>query len=144
MTSLQDQLCDELGVVFEMASDAGFDSELFIRAFMTGKTAERLDNKWHQINYCGELHTFENFERDNPGFPEGVAWKRDIMHWIGYIYRCWHFMTGEASREIVEIAPPTVMADNYHYLHTLDPEWAVERLLADAGRPLPVDTPVAG
>lgn len=137
MTSLQYQLCDELAAVFEKSSDLDYNSELFIQTFMNSETAKRLDNKYHQINYCGEAHTFENFERDHPNFPKGNVWKRDIMHWIGYIYRYWHFMTDEPSSEIVKIAPPTTMADNYHYLHTLDPEWAVERLLADTKGPKP-------
>lgn len=50
------------------------------------------------------------------------------MYWAGYVYRYWHYVTGESSREIYRQAPAKTMNVNYLMFHTMDPEMAVEDL----------------
>ena len=50
------------------------------------------------------------------------------MYWSGYLYRYWHFLTGERSAEIYEQASARRMAQCYAGFHTLDPAMAVEDL----------------
>ena len=35
------------------------------------------------------------------------------LYWIGYLYRYWHYYTGESSREIYRQAPVCTMKRNY-------------------------------
>ena len=51
-----------------------------------------------------------------------------VMYWAGYVYRYWHYVTGESSREIYRQAPAKTMNVNYLMFHTMDPEMAVEDL----------------
>lgn len=44
------------------------------------------------------------------------------------MYRYWHYVTGESSREIYRQAPAKTMNVNYLMFHTMDPEIAVEDL----------------
>ena len=44
------------------------------------------------------------------------------------MYRYWHYVTGESSREIYRQAPAKTMNVNYLMFHTMDPEMAVEDL----------------
>ena len=41
------------------------------------------------------------------------------------VYRYWHYVTGESSREIYRQAPAKTMNVNYLMFHTMDPEMAV-------------------
>lgn len=62
--------------------------------------------------FSGELEVVEGI-RNNGG---------------GYVYRYWHYVTGESSREIYRQAPAKTMNVNYLMFHTMDPEMAVEDL----------------
>lgn len=43
-----------------------------------------------------------------------------VMYWAGYVYRYWHYVTGESSREIYRQAPAKTMNVNYLMFHTMD------------------------
>ena len=58
----------------------------------------------------------------------GEPFDREIMYWIGYLYRYWHYYTKESSRVIVKQAPPKTMAENYLTIHTMDPKMAIDEL----------------
>lgn len=57
-----------------------------------------------------------------------------VMYWVGYVYRYWHYVTGESSREIYRQAPTKTMNVNYLMFHTMDPEMAVEDLKKSTGK----------
>ena len=50
------------------------------------------------------------------------------MYWIGYIYRYWHYYTGETSKQIYAIADAELMAESWLGFHTLDVEMAIDNL----------------
>ena len=47
---------------------------------------------------------------------------------MGYIYRYWHFYTGESSKEIYKQANAELMNALYLAYHTMSPEMAIDRL----------------
>ena len=51
-----------------------------------------------------------------------------LIYWIGYFYRYWHYVTGESSKEIYKQAPVKVMWQNYERLYMMTPEEAIEIL----------------
>ena len=53
---------------------------------------------------------------------------KDVIYWIGYIYRYWHYYTKESSKVIYNQAPMETMKRNYLMFHTMDPEVAIEDL----------------
>ena len=46
----------------------------------------------------------------------------------GYLYRYWHYHTGESSAKIFKQAPVATMKRNYMMFHTMDPVLAIENL----------------
>ena len=58
----------------------------------------------------------------------GEVYSEELIYWIGYIYRYWHYVTGESSKEIYKQAPVETMKRNYLMFHTMAPELAIEDL----------------
>ncbi|MBP5729920.1 MAG: hypothetical protein J6X19_01835 [Clostridia bacterium] len=61
-------------------------------------------------------------------FGTGDVYDRDTLYWIGYVYRYWHFYTGESSTKILRQAPVDTMKRTSMMFHTMDPSLAVEKL----------------
>ena len=60
--------------------------------------------------------------------PGEKVYDKETLFWSGYLYRFWHFTTGEDSREIYKQAPAETMNRNWLIFHTLAPEVAIEDL----------------
>ena len=64
----------------------------------------------------------------------GISWlksevySKDVMYWIEYIYRYWHYYTEESSKVIFKQAPVETMKRNYLMFHTMASEVAIEDL----------------
>ncbi|MCD8018687.1 MAG: CRISPR-associated helicase Cas3' [Clostridiales bacterium] len=58
----------------------------------------------------------------------GKSFPREIMYWIGYVYRYWHYYSGESSWEIYKIADAGTMEKCWLGFHTLDVEMAIDDL----------------
>lgn len=59
---------------------------------------------------------------------KGEVYSKDVIYWIGYIYRYWHYYTEESSKAIYKQAPVETMKRNYLMFHTMAPEVAIEDL----------------
>lgn len=130
--SLQFQLCDIQGRLFELALRQGYDSKTFIFKFMTSKAAAALDDVYDRLQWAGEEYILEELNDEIGGLPRSDnLYHNEMMFWTGYIYRYWHYYTGESSAEIVKIAPPEVMALCWLGYHTLDCSMAIDRLKED-------------
>ncbi|MBO4572770.1 MAG: hypothetical protein J5762_03270 [Clostridia bacterium] len=53
---------------------------------------------------------------------------KEVLFWIGYVYRYRHFYTKEESCKIYKQAPFETMSVNYFIFHTLDVEMAIDDL----------------
>lgn len=52
----------------------------------------------------------------------------DVMYWIGYTYRFWHYYKKEKSKNIYKIADAKRMAECYLAFHTMDVKMAIDNL----------------
>ena len=52
----------------------------------------------------------------------GEVYSDELIYWIGYIYRYWHYATGESSKEIYKQTLVKVMKQNYARLYMMTPE----------------------
>lgn len=128
--SLRLALCETQGRLFELSAKYGFDSETFIRAYMTSPVSADMDKSFHHMQWAGEGYIMErmmNELRDQLSKGEEI-YGIETLHWMGYLYRHWHFQTGEKSTAIYKQAPAKVMRNVYPMYHTMDPDMAVERL----------------
>lgn len=130
MDELQLKLCDIQGRLFELSADKGYTSSAFVKAFMTSETAKDLDSKYNRMQWAGEEYILEEIssaagEELTTG---GEIYPKDVLYWIGYIYRYWHFYNGEDSAKIYKQATVETMNRNYLMFHTLAPEASIEDL----------------
>ena len=127
MNELQLKMCDIQGRLFELSGANGYDSVTFIKAFMTGEVAKGLDSKFNRMQWAGEEYVLEELLSEKE-ITSGETIDREMLYWSGYLYRYWHFYTGESSKEIYKQAPIKTMKVVYLMYHTMSPEMAIDRL----------------
>ena len=128
MNELEFKLCDIQGRLFELSGAKGYDSATFIKAFMTSEVAKGLDSKFNRMQWAGEEYLLAELAETVGLTKNGNVFDREALYWSGYLYRFWHFFTGEDSKEIYKQAPAETMNRNWLIFHTLAPEVAIEDL----------------
>ena len=128
MNELQLKMCDIQGRLFELSGVVGYDSATFIKAFMTSEVARGLDSKFNRMQWAGEEYLLAEIADTAELTKGGTVYDKEALYWAGYLYRFWHFTTGEESREIYRQAPAETMRRNFLIFHTLAPEAAIEDL----------------
>ena len=130
MNELQLKLCDIQGRLFELSAEKKYNSAAFIKAFMTSDTAKELDSTYNRMQWAGEEYLLEEVASvaGESLTRSGEIFSADVLYWIGYIYRYWHYYNGEDSAKIYKQAPVQTMKRNYMMFHTMDPELAIEDL----------------
>ena len=121
--------------VFERADKAGYDMEAFAAAFMASEAAEGLDADYDRMQWAGEEYILQEVV-ESAGLtkvPASDDVSAEALFWAGYLYRYWHFVTGETGRQIYAQAPIDVLLDVYPGMHALSPEMAIEDLKVRAG-----------
>ena len=128
--SLQSALSDMQGQLFEMSVKQGLDSESFTKAFMQSEIAKELDLPFHHLQWAGKEYIMDRILDELKGKCRkgGIIYDAETMYWTGYVYRRWHFYTGETSKEIYRQAPAEMMRICYLPFHTESVEMAVDRL----------------
>ena len=136
LNHFQLQQCKIQAKVFALLYGRGYEPAEFVPAFMASKAAAGMDATFHRFQWVGEEYLAEEVvdacklvPRDDAGEESAEA-----IFWAGYLYRYWHFVTGEASKEIYPQAPINVLLDVYPGFHALDPEVAVTDLKALAAK----------
>lgn len=128
MNELQLKMCDIQGRLFELSGVKGYDSIPFVKAFMTGDVAKGLDSKFNRMQWAGEEYLLAELA-ENAQLPTGgTVYDQEVLYWTGYLYRFWHYTTGEDSKEIYKQASAETMSRNWLIFHTLAPEIAIDDL----------------
>ena len=130
MNELQLKLCDIQGRLFELSAEKKYNSAASIKAFMMSDTAKELDSKYNRMQWAGEEYLLEEVASvaGESLTRNGEIFSADVLYWIGYIYRYWHYYNGEDSAKIYKQAPAQTMKRNYMIFHTMDPVLAIEDL----------------
>ena len=130
MNELQLKLCDIQGRLFELSAEKKYNSAAFIKAFMMSDTAKELDSKYNRMQWAGEEYLLEEVASvaGKSLTRNGEIFSADVLYWIGYIYRYWHYYNGEDSAKIYKQAAAQTMKRNYMIFHTMDPVLAIEDL----------------
>ena len=115
MDELQLKLCDIQGRLFELSAEKKYNSAAFVKAFMTSDTAKALDSEYNRMQWAGEEYLLEEIVSAAGDLltADGEIYDTDILYWIGYIYRYWHYYSGEDSAKIYKQAPVETMKRNY-------------------------------
>lgn len=130
MDELQLKLCDIQGRLFELSADNKYDSADFVKEFMLSQTAKDLDKKYNRMQWAGEEYLLEEIVSaagDKIGKNDRI-YSKNVLYWMGYIYRYWHYYTDEDSAGIYRQATVDIMKRNFTMFHTMAPEIAIEDL----------------
>ena len=130
MDALELKLCDVQGRLFELFRDTEYDIESVVKAFMNSNVARDLDSSYNRMQWAGEGYLLEELIdtcKDNFKIKNEDE-SKDVLYWTGYIYRYWHYYTGEDSKSIYKQAPFKRVAVNYLMFHTMDPSMAIDDL----------------
>jgi len=122
------QLCDIQGRLFELALKHRLDSADFIEKFMNSETCRYFDLPYDRHQWHGEEYILECVMDESEIRSTGALFGTEAMYWIGYVYRYWHLLTGEGSREIYRQAGAKQMRECYPGFHTVDVVLAIEWL----------------
>ena len=129
LDSFEISLCQMQAHLFELSAQREYDSEAFAKAFMNSAIAEDLDKVFHHAQWAGEAYLLSRFADENPEAPmKGTLFDAETLYWSGYLYRRWHFYTGESSKAIYRQAPIAVLRKVYLPYHALSIEMAIDRL----------------
>lgn len=130
MNEMQLKLCDIQGRLFELSVDRKIGSASFVKTFMNSETAKALDSTYNRMQWAGEEYLLEEVIEgaENKLSLNVEIYSKDVIYWIGYIYRYWHYYTGESSKGIYKQASVETMKRNYLMFHTMAPEVAIEDL----------------
>ena len=130
MTSIELQLCDIQGRLFKLSAQRGINSAEFIKVFMKSATAKALDSTYNRMQWAGEEYLLEEVidEAADRFKKPGEVCSEELIYWIGYNYRYWHYVTGESSKEIIKLEPVKGMKQNYERLYLMTLEEVIERL----------------
>ena len=130
MISIELQLCDIQGRLFKLSARRGISSAEFIKVFMKSATAKALDSTYNRMQWVGEEYLLEEvIDEAGERFEKlGEVYPDEMIYWIGYIYRYWHYDTRESSKEIYKYAPVKIMKQNYERLYMMTPEEVIVQL----------------
>ena len=130
MNEIQLKICDIQGRLFELSAEKKYDSINFIKAFMMSNVAKELDSSYNRMQWAGEEYLLEEVAAaaGETLTNNGEIFSADMLYWIGYLYRYWHYYNGEDSAKIYKQAPAMTMKRNYMIFHTMDSVLAIEDL----------------
>lgn len=129
LNPLERQLCDLQGRIFEISVDKGYNSDKFVDDFMNSDATSRFDSIFDRLQWLGELYYLEELDDECHLLKDDNQISKDVMYWIGYVYRYWHFYKKINSRDIYKIADINLMKECYLGFHTMDPSMAVDNLI---------------
>lgn len=127
---LETALSDMQAKLFVMSGNDGYDSKIFIKCFMNSSIAKGLDSDFDFMQWAGKEYIYEKMHDEMPeAFVKGgKVFDSDVLFWIGYTYRRWHYISGETSKEIYKIANADIMNTSFLGYHTVDVDVAIEWL----------------
>lgn len=129
MNVMAHKLCSIQGRLFELSARQGFESDAFIRKYMNSNVAAKFNSAYDRSQWMGEEYLLDELSQTYQ-LIEGKTYSADVMFWIGYAYAYWSIVYGDSCKNIIKMAGPKVMAENYAGLHTVSTDMAIQDLKA--------------
>lgn len=129
------RICDMQASLFEKSvGESPMGSAAFVRRFMNSDIAREFDS----LALLDDSKTVEDVlqsldEQYGPSAYGSTKCHRDVMHWVGYIYREICYCNEISSSHAYKLLPFSYVASSYEAYHTLDPYAAAKRLLESKG-----------
>lgn len=133
MDSLGLKVCSYQALLFEGSIEqTDCSSKIFIRRFMNSNLAKRMDREGFMFDSLDVSDAINEIEDQYGASAYGVEkFTVEEMHWIGYIYRYWAYVTEKSSKQLYKIVKPEKLRKLYFPYHSLDPLQAIERIIEE-------------
>ncbi len=133
MDSLGLKICSYQAVLFESSlENTDCSSKIFIRRFMNSNLAKRMDSDGFVFDSLDISDAIRELEEQYGVSSYGIEkFSIEEMHWIGYMYRYWAYISGKSSKQIYKIIKPEKMRKLYFPYHSLDPLQAIDRIMEE-------------
>lgn len=127
------KVCSFQANLFEASiTKTNCSSGIFIRRFMNSDLAKIIDKGGLLFDSISISDSIEEIENQYGNSQYGSEkYSIEQMHWIGYIYRYWAYISGKSSRQLYKAIKPNVLRKLYFPYHSLDPHQAIERIIED-------------
>lgn len=89
----------------------------------------KLDDYYDRLQWSKEEYILEELETECNLIKDNNHYPREVMYFIGYVYRFWHYYKGVNSKEIYTCAAAEKMKECYLGFHTMDPKMAIDNLI---------------
>lgn len=129
--SLGLRMCSYQAVLFESSIEGTkCSSKIFIRRFMNSNLAKRMDSAGFMFESLDIADAINELESQYGASAYGIEkFTLEEMHWIGYIYRYWAYVSEKSSKQIYKLIKPEQLKKLYFPYHSLDPLQAIERIM---------------
>lgn len=130
MDSLGLKMCSYQATLFEMSIEStDCSSKIFIRRFMNSELAKRMDNAGFMFDSLDIPDAIKEVEAQYGASSYGIEkFNAEELHWIGYLYRYWAYVSEKSSKQIYKFIKPEQLRKLYFPYHSLDPLQAIERI----------------
>jgi hypothetical protein len=124
-------ICRYQAKLFEQSvTRLDMSSPVFVRRFMYSEIVEDFDCLAFLDGSLSLEGVFEYLEDEyGPSDYGSVKYHKDVMYWIGYLYRYFSYCYEITSKRAYKLLPLKYVAESYEAYHTLDIKNAIERLL---------------
>lgn len=141
MDSLGLKMCSFQAELFERSlNETDCSSKIFIRRFMNSNLAKRMDNDGFVFDATTVADAINELENQYGKSEYGKEkFGQEELHWIGYIYRYWSYITERPSNQLYKTVKPEYLRKLYFPYHSLDPYQAIERMSEELGMNLEED-----
>ena len=128
-------LCTLQGNVFASSLDnAECSSKIFMRRFLNSKVAREFDSSSILDGTMTIKDIFFELEEEFGKTSYGCEkYDKEVLFWIGYIYRYFAITYEFTSARVYKIIKPKELRELFLPYHTLDPSQAIERILEAKG-----------
>ena len=133
MDSLGLRICSYQSRLFENSiKQTECSSKIFIRRFMNSDLAKRMDNVGFVFDSEDVSDAIIEVETQYGVSSYGKEkFSVEEMHWIGYIYRYWAYISGKSSKQLYKLIKPEKLKKLYFPYHSLDPQQAIDRIVEE-------------
>ncbi len=124
-------LCRLQGGLFENYNNYSSCSPfIFIRRFMNSDLAKRFDDTTILLESSSNQTLIEEIDEQygKTSFGKSKDDNKEMMFWVGYIYRYWSYIYEVSSKQLFSQVQPHLLMDRYELYHSMDPKYVIERI----------------
>lgn len=106
---------------------------VFIRRFLFSDLAKRFDDTTVLLDSSSNQTFIDEIDEQfgKTTFGGGKSINREVMYWIGYVYRYWAYTYEIPSSELFGKVQPKILEKRYELYHSMDVEYLIERIIEE-------------